>query len=378
MTNRERVLAVLNREPPDRIPWMARLGIWYDACKRRGTLPAEYAGLSRAEVERSLGIDESARDVVCYRRELRDVEVRTTRAGDDTLTEYVTPAGTVSTRTRRSAALAEAGVYGDVGIERMIKTESDYAAAEFIFSHAEIVPLPDKVAEYDRKIGERGLPMVWLEHDPMSWIMRELVGLETFFYHLADFPERIESLYEVMTQMSLKIQDAALEAPVRLVLQGAHFEGSMVPPPLFEKYMLPYFRAFADRLHARGKWLVCHADADTRLLVDLIKDAGFDVLDCFASAPLVPFELAEARRRFGPGVTIWGGVPSTILCDPYTDEQFEQYMEHLFDDIAPGDRFMLGVSDNIMPETHIERVRRVGELVRDRGRYPIQSRSQPT
>jgi len=363
MNHRERVLAVLNRQPTDRLPWMARLGIWHEAHRRRGTLPPEFAGLSRAEVEQALGIDESARDVGCYRRELRDVEVRKEQAGHDTVTKYITPVGTLSTRARQAAALAEAGVYGQVAIERMIKTAADYPVAEFIFSHMEVVPLSEQVAEYDRAIGDQGLPMVWLEHDPMSCIMRELVGLENFFYHMADFPERVESLYGVMTRLALKIQDAALAAPVRLVLQGAHFEGSMTPPPLFRKYMLPYFRAFADRLHARGKWLVCHADADTQLLVDLIRDAGFDVLDCFASTPLVPFELSEARRRFGSGVVIWGGVPSTILCDPYTDAQFEAHMKRLFDAIAPGDRFILGVSDNIMPETRIERVRRIGKMV---------------
>ncbi len=83
MTNRERVLAVLNRQPVDRLPWMARLGIWYDAHRRRGTLPAEFADLSRAEVEQVLGIDESARDVVCYRREFRDVEIRKRTEGND-------------------------------------------------------------------------------------------------------------------------------------------------------------------------------------------------------------------------------------------------------------------------------------------------------
>jgi len=374
MTNRERVLAVLNREPMDRIPWMARLGIWYEAHRRCGTLPPAYRGMTRAEVERDLGIDESARDTACYRRELGGVEVRRTQEGGDTLTTYATPVGAVSTRTRRSARLAEAGLYGDVLIERMIKSEADYPAAEFIFGHTEIVPLHEEVAAYDRAVGDAGFPMVWLEHDPMSWIMRELVGLEQFFYHLADHRSRVESLYEVMTRLARKIQDAALDSPARLVLQGAHFEGSMTPPPLFERYMLPYFQAFSRRLHERGKWLVFHADADTRLLVDLIKASGADVLDCFASAPLVPFDLREARRRFGGDVVIWGGVPSTILCDPYTDGEFEAYMEALFDTIAPGDAFILGVSDNIMPETHIHRMRRVGEMVRDRGRYPIRRR----
>jgi len=31
MTNRDRILAVLDRTSPDRIPWIARLDLWYHA-----------------------------------------------------------------------------------------------------------------------------------------------------------------------------------------------------------------------------------------------------------------------------------------------------------------------------------------------------------
>jgi len=358
MTNRERVLNTLNRRPVDRFPWMARLSIWYSHHKKQGTLPEEFEEMTLREAEEHLGIDESARDVCCYRKEWQDVEIRKTEENGIISREFLTPVGTVSTRTQATEYLHA------MTVEHMVKTEADYPVVEFMYKNRQIIPTPEKVAEYDEKIGDAGLPMVWLDLDPMSWIMRSIVGQQNFYYHLADFPERIESLYEVMTEQCLQIQDAALACSARLVLQGNHFEGSMVPPPMYEKYMLPYFREFADRLHEEGKWMVCHADADTRLLVDLLKDSGYDVLDCFASAPLVPFELEDARRQFGEDVIIWGGVPSTILCDPYTDEEFEEYMEKLFTLYQPGDPLMLGVSDNIMPETHIERVRRVGEMVR--------------
>jgi hypothetical protein len=361
---------VLNRQPVDRLPWMARLGIWHSARKRTGTLPPEFEDMTCAEVEHELGIDASARDVGCYRREWRNVDVRTTRQEHDTVTEFITPVGTVSTRRRRSAHLESAGVSYAMTVEHMIKTDADYPVVEFIFRNAEVIPTPEAVTEYDREIGDRGLPMVWLEQDPMSWIMRDLIGLETFFYHHADHPARVESLHEVMTAFALKIQDAALACPARLVLQGGHFEGSMTPPPFYERHLLPYLRAFADRLHAAGKWFVCHADADTRLLVDLLKESGYDVLDCFASVPLVPFELEDAREQFGDDVVIWGGIPSTLLCDPYTDDDFERCMENLFSLVKPGDPFILGVSDNIMPETHIERVRRIGDMVRGFGVKP--------
>ena len=42
MTNRERILAIIEKRKADRIPWIPRLQIWYKAHKSAGTLPDEY------------------------------------------------------------------------------------------------------------------------------------------------------------------------------------------------------------------------------------------------------------------------------------------------------------------------------------------------
>jgi hypothetical protein len=136
--------------------------------------------------------------------------------------------------------------------------------------------------------------------------------------------------------------------------------------------MLPYFQPFAQRLHERGKVLACHADADTSLLLDLIVEAGFDMAECFVTAPMVPVTLEQARAAFGSDVIIWGGIPSVMLCDPVSDQAFEEYMRDLFRTIAPGDAFILGVADNVMAEAKLERIERVSEMVQAYGAYPIQ------
>ena len=47
------------------------------------------------------------------------------------------------------------------------------------------------------------------------------------------------------------MQRVVLDSPARLILAGFHFHSQMTPPRLFRRYMLPYFCAFADRLHAQ-------------------------------------------------------------------------------------------------------------------------------
>ena len=88
--------------------------------------------------------------------------------------------------------------------------------------------------------------------------------------------------------------------------------------------------------------------------------------------PMVPTTLAEARAAWGDRVIIWGGVPSVILEDPFTDQQFEAYMDELFRTIAPGRAFILGIADNAMPGAKIERIRRISEIVDERETYPGQ------
>ena len=93
--------------------------------------------------------------------------------------------------------------------------------------------------------------------------------------------------------------------------------------------------------------------------------------ECFVTAPMVPVTLEEARAVFGTEVIIWGGIPSVMLCEPVTDEEFEEYMLSLFRTIAPGDAFILGVSDNVMTNSLLSRVEKITEMVETYGNYPI-------
>jgi uroporphyrinogen-III decarboxylase len=350
---------------------MPRLKIWYDAHRTRGTLPDRYEGWTQREIERDLGMDRVVRDARVFRSEVHGVETRTRREGETTVTEMVTPVGTVSKRVRQTETMAQAGIQG-LEIEHLIKGPEDYPVVEAIVERTEIVPTYDEYLAYEAEVGEETVPLVCLPADPMYQILQDWIGYEQAFYHLQDYPNRVHHLLDVLTAHAHAMQRVVLDSPARMFLHGEHFNSMLTPPPLFERYMMPYFQAFADRIHAAGKTLACHADADVSLLLDQIKDSGFDMVECFVTAPMVPLTLEDARAAFGNDVIIWGGLPSTLLCDPVTDEAFETYMMDLFRIIAPGDAFILGVADNIMPETKLDRLRRVREMIDTYGRYPIE------
>jgi len=372
MTNRERILAILAGRAPDRIPWIPRLGIWYEANRRAGTLPKEYLGLSLRDVERDVFGGTAGRDGIIYRTRLRGVEVKTHRLGPmETLTEYVTPVGTVTTRLRGTEHLRRQGIQ-DCEVGFMLKRREDYPVVEYLLEHTEYLPAYEDYEAYQGEVGDDGYPIVNCGDCPLHHWMRALAGYDQAFFHLNDYPNEVERLVAVMTDRFREtIWKHMLDSPAKLLMHGHHLSSQMTPPPLFRRYILPYYRELVPAMRARGKVVAIHADNDTRLILGLIEQAGIGMAECFVTSPMVKTTLAEARAAWGDRVIIWGGVPSAILEAPFTEEQFDASMDEVFRAIAPGRAFILGIADNAMPGSSIERIRRITQMIQRRGQYPM-------
>lgn len=372
MTNRERLLAILEKRSPDRVPWVPRLLIWHRAQVRRGTLPERFCGMSLREVEQALGMGTPAREGrVFSSTQSGDVEIRSQREGASVITTYRTPAGTVWTRHQHSEELDQIGI-GSLEVEHMIKGPEDFAAVEYLVTHTSYTPTYDAYLNYEADIGDDGYPMVAAGDCPFHYFLQRLAGYQAGYYHLADYPDRVAHLLRTMEEIEReRMWPLVAKSPARLVLHGVHFSGSITPPPYFSRYITPYYQDFSALLHGEGKSLCMHADSDSRLILEHIREAGYDMAETFTTSPQVSCTLEEARRAWGNDVIIWGAVPSVMLEDTYSDQTFESYMRALFKTVAPGDAFILGVSDNIMPPARLDRLERIAEMVEAWGAYPI-------
>ena len=364
MTNRERILAIIEGKRPDRIPWIPRLQIWYIAHKNAGTLPEKYRDWNLTDIEKDLGMGTPARDGRVFSTHTKNVETRVHKNGNEIFTEYVTPVGTVSTRHVVVEKLEKSGM-SSYQVEHVIKRSENYDVVEYMVENTVLTPIYDEFIVYDQQIGDDGLPLVNTGDCPIHQIMREYIGYEKSVYEMIDHPDKFGHLLAVMTDHAKEMWKIVAESPAKMILHGEHFDSMMTPPPMFEEYFKPYFQEFAQLLHSKGKLLACHADADSSLLLDLMRDSGFDMAEVFTTAPMVKCTLDQAKKAWKNDVIIWGGIPSVILCEPFSDEKFEDYMQDLFRTITPDDRFMLGVADNVMPETKFERIVRIGEMLEE-------------
>ena len=56
MTNRDRILTILSRGTPDRVPWFGDLDYWYHAAIQKQTLKERYHGDGYFKLNRDLGV----------------------------------------------------------------------------------------------------------------------------------------------------------------------------------------------------------------------------------------------------------------------------------------------------------------------------------
>ena len=145
----------------------------------------------------------------------------------------------------------------------------------------------------------------------------------------------------------------------------------MTSPPIFREHFLPYLSAFNDLMHASGKRVAFHGDGDMTALPDLMVEADYDVCDCFACEPLVRCTAAQAYAAWKDRITIWGGVPSGLLEPNVPLGQLQEHLCGLYRQVAPGDRFILGISDQAMPSASWDHLAMLAEWARNHRRYPI-------
>ncbi|MGD1102808.1 MAG: hypothetical protein ABSA59_12145, partial [Terriglobia bacterium] len=121
---------------------------------------------------------------------------------------------------------------------------------------------------------------------------------------------------------------------------------------------------YAEVLHRRGKYLMTHTDGENQRLFPLYRRAGFDIADSVCPYPMTRCRLDEIRVNFGEHVTIWGGIPSTLLCASSTPEdEFRRSVDDTVEGCAHKSHFILGVSDMVTADCEWDRLQYITEKV---------------
>jgi hypothetical protein len=400
MTEKERMLRAVRGEWADQLPWAPRIDLWFNANSRKGTLPPRYPkditldeiaddigggyhkitpdflrfGSSEETIDRGIGIFRLRG--YPYRAELSGVDREVKKEGDSTLVTYHTPLGSVSCKILYTEEMRRSGASITWISEHVIKEPRDYKVLGYIFKNIKLTPDYANYLELQKEVGDKAfVPARGLASaGPMQHIMRDFIDATQFYLEMHDHPKEMRELCEDMEPFYDRLFQILTDSPAEIVFHGSNFDEMITYPPFFRDHIMPYLQKLSAMLHARGKFLVSHCDGENQGLLNLIAESGIDIAEAICPQPMTKVTITDVKKAFKGKVTIFGGIPSVALLEnSMSDREFESFMKKLFREIAPGDRFILGISDTTPPDAKFERLLRITEMVGDLGKLPMKA-----
>jgi len=326
MTPRQRVEAVLRQEAPDKTPLtMYRNMVPQCAAERR----LRNDGL--CIVERRSVVATQTPNVT--RQTHRYVENGRPRVR----TVLRTPVGELS-------SVHEPAGFTSWRLERMFQRPEDYKALRFLVSDQQHTPDYEAFTKAEEAFGPDAIFRAGIALTPLHEIMIHWMGLETFAVEWAERRDEILTLYDAMVAQHRKLYPLVAASPAL----HANYGGNEVPEVMglqrFEKYVVPLYNEAGEVFHKHGKLLGAHLDGNNRLWAQAVAGSALDYVEAFTPAPDTDMSLADALAAW-PDKVIWINFPSSVHLASI--ETIEQTTRRLIRDAAPGNRLIIGITEDI-------------------------------
>jgi hypothetical protein len=350
-------LAIFQGKDPGFVLWQPRLEFWYSVNKRRGTLPPHLKDASLLDL-----YDYCHASIRYFVHPLK-MRYRTVEIVEEWLDDkhirrtYRTPVG----------ALTEMLGYDEWGLSRYhteyrLKTVEDFQVYEYLLQDEEWSWDQEGYERDIAAVGGRGAPQFYFRRSPIQGLYIENMGFENTVLFSFDHPEVIARFVEVARTADDAMYDVLCQSPISILNFGENIDAFMDPPPTWRKLLMPYWEKRVAQLQAAGKKTHIHIDGAMKPLIKLIRESPFDAIEACTPAPQGDVTLEEIKAALDDKVLL-DGIPAVYFLEMYPLETLLECTRRVVDLFHP--RLILGISDEIPPDGDIERVRMVGELVRE-------------
>ena len=118
--------------------------------------------------------------------------------------------------------------------------------------------------------------------------------------------------------------------------------GTIFSPRSIREVLLPAWKCRAAAVHAADMYYLFHSCGNNRAVWDLFVEAGFDAYQAIQEEE----PLADLKRMVGGRLALWGGVSCRLL-DIGTPDQIRRQTRAAIESAAPGGGFILGSSHSL-------------------------------
>lgn len=338
MTSEERVLCVLQRGQPDRVPHFEWL------------------------------VDHRVREVLCPG--IKDHNEFAVQIGQDAV--IVDPVFKKE-RVGTNRWLSEWGYVSQdtaeehgIEVESPIKTLTDFERYTPPDPHEpwRFAPVEDAVQKY------KGHKAVIVHLNDVFSLPRYLMGMQDLLMAIVMEPELVKALVEMSVKLNLELAKEVAARGAKIVYTGddyAYNKGPLMSPRHFREFFYPGLCRVMGGYKELGLYTIKHTDGNLWPILDMIIDSGIDCLDPID--PQAGMDLGEVKAKYGQRVALKGNVDCAQLMTFGTPTEVVEATKEALRKGMPGGGFILSSSNSIHSAVKPENYAAMLETLRECGRY---------
>jgi hypothetical protein len=324
--------------------------------------------IPQCEAERQLrndGLCIVKRDVPVVTRSTPNVSTETRHYSQDGVsyvrTDIRTPVGDLHTVERPAD-------FTSWTVRRLFKGPEDYKALRFLVEDERYEPNYEEFLKAERDFGEDAIFRAAIGATPLHQIMIHWMGVETFAVEWVERRDEILSLCDAMVGQLRRIYPLVAKSPAL----HANYGGNEVPEVMglerFKEYVVPLWNEAAEVFHKHGKLVGSHLDGNNKLWAREVAESALDYVEAFTPAPDTDMSVAEALQAW-PDKVLWINYPSSVHVASV--ERIEETSRQMLREAAPGDRFIMGVTEDVPKDRWQQNLLAISRVIDEHGKLPI-------
>ncbi|RLG94097.1 hypothetical protein DRO37_06525 [Candidatus Bathyarchaeota archaeon] len=203
----------------------------------------------------------------------------------------------------------------------------------------------------------------------LAW---EIFMPSRFCQLLFEKPAEIARVIEEITEFNIKVIKQLIEAGAELIIQSgdlAEKRGPLVSPKYFDEIIFPNLRREVEAAHKMGVKFIKHTDGFVvPLLKGLIEIANVDGIHSLD--PSAGVDIGMVKQEYGDRLVLMGNVSVDNLATKDREEIIKETMECLRV-ASPGGGYILTSSNSWYTDCKLENCLALVETGRRYGRYPL-------
>ena len=202
---------------------------------------------------------------------------------------------------------------------------------------------------------------------PPAW---QAFGMNAFVRNLKKDPKLIVEILDYSTEIVIGLFKTYSELGAKIFFEASDLafrSGPLINPKYVDEYVFPCMKRVTEAVHEFGGKIIFHSDGDITSLLDFIVSSGFDGVHCL-EPPYV--KLKPLKEKYGEKLCFLGNIDTSHVLVNGTKEEVENAVKYAIKNLGQDGGLIISPT-NTHPAMNLQQIKWMIEAVQKYGTYPI-------